>query len=64
MDNKLIAAVKENKGDIRKKIVIVAAVTVGVIATAVVLSKLKDSTTDVLLVTADSADAIADATVE
>jgi hypothetical protein len=49
MANKLITAVKENKNDIRKKIVIAAAVTVGVIATAVVLSKMKDASTDVIL---------------
>jgi len=47
--NKLITAVKENKNDVRKKLIIATAVTVGVIATAVVLSKMKDASTDVVI---------------
>src|SRR5690606_24685273 len=50
MPNKLVTALKENKNDIRKKVVIATAVTVGVIATAVVLSKMKDNAVDVLVV--------------
>ena len=49
MANKLITAVKENKNDVRKKLIIATAVTVGVIATAVVLSKMKDASTDVVI---------------
>lgn len=49
MANKLITALKENKNDVRKKLVIATAVTVGVIATAVVLSKMKDASTDVVI---------------
>ena len=49
MTNKLITALKENKNDARKKLVIATAVTVGVIATAVVLSKMKDASTDVVI---------------
>lgn len=64
MSNKLITALKENKNDIRKKIFIATAVSVGVIATAIVLSKMKDSTTDILLITTEGAEAIADATTE
>ncbi|WMI34475.1 membrane protein [Microbacterium phage Damascus] len=64
MPNKLITALKENKNDIRKKIVIATAVSVGVIATAVVLSKMKDNAVDVLVVTTESAEAIADAASE
>lgn len=64
MPNKLITALKENKNDIRKKVVISAAVTVGVIATAVVLSKMKDNATDVILITTEAGEAIADAAAE
>ena len=64
MTNKLITALKENENDIRKKIVIATAVSVGVIATAVVLSKMKDNAVDVLVVTTESAEAIADAASE
>ena len=64
MPNKLVTALKENKNDIRKKVVIATAVTVGVIATAVVLSKMKDNAVDVLVVTTESAEAIADAASE
>lgn len=64
MPNKLITALKENKNDIRKKVVIATAVSVGVIATAVVLSKMKDNAVDVLVVTTESAEAIADAASE
>ncbi|QCG77537.1 hypothetical protein SEA_DIZZYRUDY_40 [Microbacterium phage DizzyRudy] len=64
MPNKLVTALKENKNDIRKKIVIATAVSVGVIATAVVLSKMKDNAVDVLVVTTESAEAIADAASE
>lgn len=63
MPNKLITALKENKNDIRKKVVITAAVTVGVIATAVVLSKMKDNNVDVLLLT-PAGETLADAIVE
>lgn len=49
MTNKLVTALKENKNDVRKKLVIATAVTVGVIATAVVLSKMKDASTDVVI---------------
>lgn len=62
--NNFVTALKENKNDIRKKVLITAAVSVGVIATAVVLSKMKDSTTDVLLVTTEAAEAITDAASE
>lgn len=50
MANKLITALKENKNDVRKKLVIATAVTVGVIATAIVLSKMKDASTDILVI--------------
>ncbi|AWN03285.1 hypothetical protein PBI_CAMILLE_38 [Microbacterium phage Camille] len=63
MQNKLITALKENKNDVRKKVVIAAAVTVGVIATAVVLSKMKDNSTDVLLVTTEAGESLADAAI-
>jgi len=43
MSNKFVTALKENKQNLRKKVIITTAVTVGVIATAVVLSKMKDS---------------------
>lgn len=64
MPNKLITALKENKNDVRKKIVIATAVTVGVIATAVVLSKMKDNNVDVILLTEAGAEAIAEAASE
>ena len=38
-----ITAFKENNNNFRKRVVVVAAVSVGVIATAVVLSKMKDT---------------------
>ena len=38
-----ITALKENNNNFRKRVIIFAAVSVGVIATAVVLSKMKDS---------------------
>jgi len=64
MANKLVTALKENKNDVRKKVIIATAVTVGVIATAVVLSKMKDQTENVLLITTEAGEAIADATTE
>lgn len=64
MPNKLITALKENKNDVRKKVLIATAVTVGVIATAVVLSKMKDNNVDVLLVTAEAGEALAEAATE
>lgn len=64
MPNKFIAALKENKSDVRKKVIIATAVTVGVVATAVVLSKMKDNTTDVLLLTPAEVDVVADALTE
>ena len=64
MPNKLITALKENKNDVRKKVIIATAVTVGVIATAVVLSKMKDQTENVLLITTEAGEAIADAATE
>ena len=64
MPNKLVTALKENKNDVRKKVIIATAVTVGVIATAVVLSKMKDQTENVLLITTEAGEAIADATIE
>lgn len=60
MANKLITALKENKNDVRKKVIIATAVTVGVLATAVVLSKMKDNATDIILVTTEGAEALAD----
>jgi len=63
MANKVITALKENKNDIRKKVIIATAVTVGVVATAVVLSKMKDQTENVLLITTEAGEAIADATI-
>lgn len=64
MANKLVTALKENKNDVRKKVIIATAVTVGVIATAVVLSKMKDQTENVLLITTEAGEAIADAATE
>jgi hypothetical protein len=64
MTNKLVTALKENKNDVRKKVLIATAVTVGVIATAVVLSKLKDNNVDVILLTEAGADALAEAASE
>lgn len=64
MPNKFVTALKENKGDIRKKVIVSAAITVGVIATAVVLSKMKDNTADVILLTPAATEAIADAASE
>lgn len=61
MPNKLITALKENKGDVRKKVIIVTAVSAAVIGTAIVLSKMKDNTTDVLLLTPAGDNVIADA---
>lgn len=63
MPNQLITALKENKNDLRKKVLIATAVTVGVVATAVVLSKMKDNTTDVLLLT-PAGETLADAITE
>lgn len=56
----IVTALKENKNDIRKKVIIATTVTVGVIATAVVLSKMKDNLTDVLVVTTEGAEALAE----
>lgn len=64
MNNKLITALKENKNDVRKKVIIATAVTVGVITAAVLLSKMKDQTENVLLITTEAGEAIADATTE
>ena len=64
MPNKLVTALKENKNDVRKKVIIATAVTVGVIATAVVLSKMKDQTENVLLITTEAGAAIADSATE
>lgn len=64
MSNKLITALKENKNDVRKKVLIATAVTVGVIATAVVLSKMKDNNVDVLVLTQEAGEAVADAATE
>lgn len=44
----IVTTLKENK-NLRNKVIITAAVTVGVIATAVVLSKLKDQNVDVIV---------------
>lgn len=60
MPNKFVTALKENKNDIRKKVVIATVITVGVVAGAVVLSKMKDQTTDVLLITTEAGEALAD----
>ena len=38
-----ITAFKENNNNFRKRVIVLTAVSVGVIATAVVLSKMKDS---------------------
>lgn len=64
MANKVITALKENKNDVRKKVIIATAVTVGVIATAVVLSKMKDQTENILLITTEAGESIADAATE
>ena len=64
MANKLITALKENTNDVRKKVLISAAITVGVIAAALVLSKMKDQTETILVLTTEAGDAIADATTE
>lgn len=60
MPNKFLSALKENKNDVRKKVIIATAVTVGVVATAIVLSKMKDNTTDVLLLTPAGENLVAD----
>lgn len=57
----LITALKENKNDIRKKVLIATAVTVGVVATAVVLSKMKDNRVDVLVLSEAGVEALAEA---
>lgn len=67
MSNKFVTALKENKQNLRKKVIITTAVTVGVIATAVVLSKMKDSSAagevyDVLSETAEGVITLAPAT--
>ena len=64
MPNKLITALKENKNDIRKKVLITTAVAVGVVATAIVLSKMKDNNVDVLVISTEAAEAITDAATE
>ena len=64
MSNKLITALKENKNDVRKKVLVATAITVGVVATAVVLSKMKDNNVDVLVLTTEAGEAIAEATTE
>lgn len=60
MANKLITAFKENKNDFRKKVIIATGITVAAVAGAIVVSKLKDNSTEVLLVTTDAAEAIAE----
>lgn len=61
MANKLISALKENKNDIRKKVFVATTITVGVIAGALIVSRLKDNSQNVLLVIPEVAEAIADA---
>lgn len=60
-NNKLITALKENKNDIRKKVLIVAGVTVAAVAAGVILTKLKDNTVDILIVSEDALTPIAEA---
>jgi hypothetical protein len=64
MANKLFTALKEDTNDARKKAVIVVGVSIAVIGGAVLLSKMKDNTVDVLVLTEGAVDAIADATTE
>lgn len=60
----LITALKENKNDVRKKVLIATAVTVGVIATAIVLTKMRTDRVDVLVLSEDGVEALADAVTE
>lgn len=60
MANKLFTALKENTNGARTKALIATGITVAVIGTAVVLSKMKDSSVDVLVLTESAVDAIAD----
>lgn len=61
MPNKLITALKENKNDIRKKVIIVAGITVAAVAAGIVLTKLNADTKEViLLTTTDAAESLAD----
>lgn len=64
MVKKLITAVKENKNDVRKKVLIAGAITVAVVGGAIVLSRLKDQSENILLLTTEAGEAIADATTE
>ena len=50
MPNRLIEAVKENKNDIRKKLVIAAGITVAAVAVGVVLAKVASQQTDLVFV--------------
>lgn len=52
----IVTALKENKNDFRKKFIITTTVGVGVILTAVVLSKLKDNNVDVIVLSPVEAD--------
>lgn len=57
----IIQAIKENKDGVRTKLIVATTVTVGVIATAIVLSKTKDNLVDVIVVPSETLDSIVEA---
>lgn len=60
MPNKLITALKENKNDIRKKVVIVGSIVAATVVAGVVLSKLADQE-KLVLVLEEASENVADA---
>lgn len=60
----LVQAIKENKDGVRTKLIVATTITVGVITTAIVLSKMKDNLVDVVLVTPEAAEALIEAPTE
>lgn len=61
MPAKFVTAFKKNENDFRKKVIVIAGITVAAIAAGVVLSKMKDSTENVILVFEEAADTAATA---
>lgn len=64
MSNKLITALKENKNDIRKKLVIVGSVVVATVVAGVVLTRIAAERENVILVLEEATEAVTDATTE
>ena len=63
MPNKLVAALKENKNNVRRKALVVGGIVVTAVAAGVILHRINANTVDLLIVPAESIAAATEAVV-